>query len=179
MLDDPADEGTTVAQPHTDDRSPAPQSMTLLAAAVIVHDRAAGRIVLLQRGPGARFGQGMWDLPAGKSEPGEPVTATAVRELREETGLVVRAEELEVVHLVHGAWGVEAPGGYLTVVFAARAWAGEPENREPGKHTQVVWADTGALPEEFVLSTGKVLRAYLTGSPGITLHGWDPATGGR
>lgn len=33
--------------------------------------------------------QGLGDLPVGKSEPGEPITETAVRELYEETGLTV------------------------------------------------------------------------------------------
>lgn len=105
--------------------------MTVLVAAVIVHDRDTDRIVLLQTGRNAKFAQGEWDLPIGKSEPGEPITETAVRELYEETGLTVKPEALEVAHLVHGAWGVEAPNGFLTVVFAAHEWVGEPENRAP------------------------------------------------
>ncbi|NUV50558.1 DNA mismatch repair protein MutT, partial [Streptomyces sp. CAI-78] len=32
--------------------------MTLLAAAVIVYDRDAGRVVLLRRGAGAKYGHG-------------------------------------------------------------------------------------------------------------------------
>jgi hypothetical protein len=72
-----------VAQ-QTDDRSPALTpalgSMTLLVAAVIVHDKATNRVVLLQRSENAKFAQGMWDLPVGKSEPGEPITETAVRD---------------------------------------------------------------------------------------------------
>lgn len=64
--------------------------MTLLVAAVIVHDKATNRVVLLQRSENAKFAQGMWDLPAGKSEPGEPITETAVRELYEETGPTVK-----------------------------------------------------------------------------------------
>jgi 8-oxo-dGTP pyrophosphatase MutT (NUDIX family) len=35
-----------------------------------------------------------WDIPKGEAEPGEDFAAAAVRELREETGLVVRPEEL-------------------------------------------------------------------------------------
>ncbi|GAA4942171.1 hypothetical protein GCM10023238_04990 [Streptomyces heliomycini] len=61
--------------------------MTLLVAAVIVHDKATNRVVLLQRSGKRQLRQGMWDLPVGKSEPGEPITETAVRELYEETGL--------------------------------------------------------------------------------------------
>lgn len=148
--------------------------MTLLAAAVIVHDLDRGRVVLLQRGEGATFGQGLWDLPIGKADPGEAVTATAVRELHEETGLVVRPESLRLAHVVHGAWGVESPNGFLTVVFVAHEWEGEPENREPAKHARVCWAQTDDLPGGFVPSIGVALRAYLDGGPpGLTQRGWD------
>ncbi|MGW1586695.1 NUDIX domain-containing protein [Streptomyces sp. NPDC002386] len=146
--------------------------MTLLAAAVIVHDRAAGRVVLLRRGERAKFGRGLWDLPVGKSEPGEPVTTTAVRELYEETGLTVRPEALEVAHLIHGARGVEAPGGYLTVVFAAHEWSGEPENREPAKHAEVRWTGIDELPVNCVPGTRHALSGYLGGGPRVSLDGW-------
>ncbi|GAA3780610.1 hypothetical protein GCM10022206_19500 [Streptomyces chiangmaiensis] len=98
---------------QTDDRSqalkPALESMTLLVATVIVHDKVTSRVVLLQRSEKAKFAQGLRDLPDGKSEPGEPITETAVRELYEETGLTVKPEFLKVAHIIHGAWGVEAP----------------------------------------------------------------------
>jgi 8-oxo-dGTP pyrophosphatase MutT (NUDIX family) len=35
-----------------------------------------------------------WDIPKGLAEPGESLTATAMRELQEETGLIVREAEL-------------------------------------------------------------------------------------
>lgn len=146
--------------------------MTLLVAAVVVHDRGNGRVLLLRRGGNGKFGQNMWDLPGGKSEPGEPVTRTAVRELVEETGLVVREEALEVVHVIHGAWGVEAPGGFLVVVFVTDEWDGRAVNREPGKHSEVRWADVGSLPGPFVKSSDSALRAYLAGEGTVTLRGW-------
>jgi 8-oxo-dGTP pyrophosphatase MutT (NUDIX family) len=146
--------------------------MTVLVAAVIVHDRTGNRVVLLPRGPNAKFAQGMWDLPVGKSEPGEPITETAVRELYEETGLIVKPEALKLAHIIHGARGVDAPGGFLTVVFAAHEWTGAPENREPHKHAKVSWIDTTAVPEHFVPTTASALRCYLEGGPGISLGGW-------
>ncbi|MGP3979489.1 NUDIX domain-containing protein [Streptomyces sp. KR80] len=146
--------------------------MTLLVAAVIVHDKAANRVVLLQRSDQAKFAQGRWDLPVGKSEPGEPITETAVRELREETGLIVKPESLRVAHIIHGAWGVEAPNGFLTIVFATHEWSGEPENREPSKHAQVSWIDTDAIPEALVETTANALHGYLRDGPEVTLHGW-------
>ncbi|QCX79878.1 Phosphatase NudJ [Streptomyces sp. YIM 121038] len=173
-----------MAEPTTDDQpkalKPALESMTLLVAAVIVHDQAANRVVLLQRSENAKFAQGMWDLPVGKSEPGEPITETAVRELYEETGLTVKPESLKVAHIIHGAWGVEAPNGFLTVVFAAHEWTGEPENREPRKHAQVRWIDTDAIPKEFVDTTASALHCYLAGGPEVSLDGWhqSPARAG-
>ncbi|MFG3282968.1 NUDIX domain-containing protein [Streptomyces sp. NPDC048111] len=149
------------------------ESMTLLVAAVIVHDEATNRVVLLQRSENAKFAQGMWDLPVGKSEPGEPITETAVRELYEETGLTVKPESLKVAHIIHGAWGVEAPNGFLTVVFAAHEWAGEPENREPHKHSQVRWIRTDAIPEAFVDTTANALHRFLTNGAPVSLDGWQ------
>lgn len=59
-----------MAQPPMDGQpttlKPALESMTLLVAAVIVHDRATNRVVLLQRSGHAKFARGMWDLPVGK-----------------------------------------------------------------------------------------------------------------
>lgn len=175
MPNNPPDEGNTVAQ-QTDDHSqalkPTLESMTLLVAAVIVHDKATNRVVLLQRSENAKFAQGLWDLPVGKSEPGEPITETAVRELFEETGLIVKPEALKVAHIIHGAWGVEAPNGFLTVVFAAHEWTGEPENREPRKHARVRWVDADAIPESFVDTTASALHRYLTEGPQVSLDGW-------
>ncbi|WUS99182.1 NUDIX domain-containing protein [Streptomyces sp. NBC_00708] len=176
MPNNPPDEGNPVAQ-QTDDHpkalKPALESMTLLVAAVIVHDKTTNRVVLLQRSENAKFAQGMWDLPVGKSEPGEPITETAVRELYEETGLTVKPESLKVAHIIHGAWGVEAPNGFLTVVFATHEWTGEPENREPRKHSQVRWVDVNAIPEEFVETTDSALHRYLVGGPQVSLNSWQ------
>lgn len=95
-----------------------------------------------------------------------------VRELYEETGLTVKPESLKVAHIIHGAWGVEAPSGFLTVVFVAHEWTGEPENREPRKHAQVRWVDAATIPEEFVETTASALRRYLDGGPEVSLNGW-------
>jgi 8-oxo-dGTP pyrophosphatase MutT (NUDIX family) len=152
---------------------PAVDSMTLLVGAVIVHDRARERVLLLQRGPEGKFAPGLWDLPVGKCDPGEAVTDTAVRELREETGLVVAPDDLSVAHIVHGRRGVESPNGFLTVVFATERWSGEPVNREPHKHAELRWWPAGALPEQAVPSMREAVTGYLAGGVEVSTRGWE------
>ena len=153
-------------------QAPAWDAMTLLVAGVIVHDRTTARVLLLRRGPDAKFGQGLWDLPVGKNHDGEPILTTAVRELHEETALTVDPADLRLAHVIHGARGVEAPHGFLTVVFAAHRWTGTPVNTEPHKHDAVAWASVQDIPEAFVPTTHAALTGYLTGATQITLDGW-------
>ena len=147
--------------------------MTLLVAAVIVHDVAAQRVLLIQRGPRAKFASGCWDLPIGKNSPGESVIATAVRELKEETGLIVDPMDLQVAHVIHGSHGVEAPGGFLTVVFSTERWSGEPVNEEPEKHSAVEWVEVAALAGmPFVSDRLDALTAYFADGPSVACSGW-------
>ncbi|MDT0307766.1 NUDIX domain-containing protein [Streptomyces sp. DSM 44917] len=161
---------------------PAVASMTLLVAAVLVHDRDTDSVLLLQRGPRAKFGRGLWDLPVGKCDPGEPVTHAAVRELREETGLIADPKDLRLAHVLHAPLGAESPrghrpavagGGFLTVLFTTHRWGGTPRNAEPHKHAEVRWFPRTALPQELVFSTDRLVERCLGGDPpAVTLHGW-------
>lgn len=50
-----------------------------------------------------------WNLPVGKADKGEVITTTALRELREETGLVVDPAALKGTGVIHVAWGASRP----------------------------------------------------------------------
>ena len=166
--------GDTIGRVTVSALPPALDSHTLLVAAVIVHDQTAGQVLLLQRGAGAKFAPLHWDLPSGKADKGESVTAAAARELAEETGLTVDPASLRVAGIIHGAWGVEAPNGFLTVIFAALSWQGEPVNAEPRKHAQVAWFPVGQVPAELVPDRRKALLGYLRspGEPVVSTDGF-------
>jgi len=63
-----------------------------VGAAVAVRD-AAGRLLLVQRGPG-QFGAGRWCFPCGFVEWGEDVAVAARREALEEAGVAVTLGEI-------------------------------------------------------------------------------------
>ena len=74
-----------------------PQTPLIGVGAVVVHNE---RVLLVCRGSEPL--KGHWTLPGGLLELGEPVIDGVVREVQEETGLVVEAMELvELVDRIH------------------------------------------------------------------------------
>lgn len=99
-------------------------------------------LVLLGQRRGAH-GAGTWALPGGHLEFGETVERCAVREVREETGLVVQV-------LGRGPYTSDlfaAEGRhYVTLFVLAHAPLGEAELREPAKCAAWRWCRWGELP---------------------------------
>jgi 8-oxo-dGTP pyrophosphatase MutT (NUDIX family) len=145
---------------------------TRLIAAVLVTDPDNGRLLILRRSSHLDFAPGEWDVPSGKGEPREPITATAVRELKEETGVVVAETDLRLVHVVHGCWGAEAPGMFMALVFHADQWSGTPRNAEPDKHDTIAWVPPDDLPQPSTHTTLVAVKRYLDGGPILSLDGW-------
>ena len=77
---------------------------TIRCVGAIVHD-ADGRLLLIRRGQEPALG--LWSLPGGRVEPGEDDATAVIREVAEETGLVVEAGT-RVGSVVR-----DAPGGDL------------------------------------------------------------------
>ncbi len=110
--------------------------MRIPCVGAIVHD-PAGRLLLVRRGH--EPARGSWSLPGGRVEPGESPPAAVVREVLEETGLVV------VVLALVGAVERAAPGGGVYVIedHACRPVGGEL--RAGDDADDVAWFDAEAL----------------------------------
>ncbi|HKB11064.1 MAG TPA: NUDIX hydrolase [Vicinamibacterales bacterium] len=117
-------------------------------------ETAGGRLVLVRRA--IEPGYGKWVFPGGYVDRGEPLTAAAVREAREECGLDVRLDGLVNVYSYPG----RAP---VIVVYAATAIGGtlciddeclESAEFEP---SEIPWNELAFR------STQEGLRDYLAG----------------
>ena len=102
-------------------------------AVCIHHD---GRVLL------CRNNRGQWELPGGRPEVGELFQETAVRELREETGLKVTVDRLL------GVRGFEVvPGDWVDVVAYACPARYNDEVTASDEHTVVAFVDLSAIED--------------------------------
>jgi 8-oxo-dGTP diphosphatase len=78
-----------------------------------------GEVLLIRRGKAPLKGE--WSLPGGRMEMGEGVAQTALRELKEETGV-----EAELLGLIDVVDHFHADGQAVLIDYAARWTANEP-----------------------------------------------------
>lgn len=98
-------------------------------------------LLLLRRAHTGLF-DGHWAPPGGHLEAAELPSATAVRELREETALELSPAALQPVALLHYGAG----GGGLNLLFATRAGAVLEPRFDPGSADALEWWPLAALP---------------------------------
>lgn len=95
-------------------------NIVVVAAALINADGA----VLVQKRAVGRPMSGLWEFPGGKIEADERPELALVRELREELGIVVAAEDVKPVNFASAA----IEGGHLILLlYLCRKWTGKPE----------------------------------------------------
>jgi len=85
--------------------------------------------VLMGKRLNTTFGAGQYHVPAGHLEIDETIIDGLIREAREETGIVISADALELAHVMH----FHGETDRLSLFFTAARWQGTIKNREPDK----------------------------------------------
>lgn len=180
----------TAEEHYTDDRA---TRVRLVAAAYVLLLRTPagteigaepGAVeVLLHLRQGTGYRDGHWALPAGHVEPGESVVETAVREVREEAGVVVPPTQLLALTTVHRTVRGGGPREQRAdVFFAARSWTGEPRVMEPAKNAGWRWwplaqvaagLDAPCVPHELAVLSLVAEHGTAVGAvPAVLTHGF-------
>jgi 8-oxo-dGTP pyrophosphatase MutT (NUDIX family) len=89
------------------------------------------------------FGTGKWNGVGGKVQEGEAIATAAVREVKEEIGVVVAPEDLELVGVLDFDFSDNHDWAQTTTVFIAHRWEGEPSESE---EMRPQWYSKNALP---------------------------------
>jgi ADP-ribose pyrophosphatase YjhB (NUDIX family) len=113
---------------------------------------------------------GRYGLASGKVEEGETYVQAAVRETKEEIGVIILPENVKHLLTCHRREPGEAIS-WVDLVYEATEWRGEPVNAEPHKHGELAWLDPANLPENIVPSVKFMLDQIKVGQT-YCEYGW-------
>lgn len=125
-----------------------------------------GRVLMGERRNTA-FASGQYHVPAGHLEPDETMAAGIIREAREEMGIGLALQDLDLPYVMH----FRGNSDRLSLFFTAERWRGEIENREPDKCVGWAWLPTDALPANTVPYARRALADLLAGKR-FGFFGW-------
>ena len=118
-----------------------------------------GKVLLARRAKKA--GYGLWSLPGGHIEPGEPARNAALRELAEETGVTARLDRLiECQDIIHRDAQGRVTFHYVISVFLCHWQHGEAIAATDV--SDVMWAQTSDLDSlDMTHGTAQLIRNTL------------------
>lgn len=111
---------------------------------IIVHKQ--GRVLIGERGEDCEIASGLFAFPGGRMDFGETPERAIVRELFEETGLVIAEKDIRFLRYCN-EYFPDQRKHYVSLVFIVELNEGEPENKEPKKCKEWIWGDIEHLPE--------------------------------
>ena len=104
-----------------------------------------GKKILLLKRANTGYADGKYSIVAGHVDAGESFVKAAIREAKEEAGVLVEPEDLKLALTLHR----QRDDGlvYINCFFEVNKFAGTFTNSEPNKCDDLSWFDEDNLPE--------------------------------
>ena len=109
----------------------------------------SNKILLLRRFH-TGYEDGNYSMVAGHVDLGESFTQCIIREAEEEAGILLKPEDLKVVHVMHRNASIAEINERVDVFFIAKKWDGEITNKEPYKCDDLSWFELDDIPENVI-----------------------------
>ena len=103
--------------------------------------------ILLQRRFQTGFMDGFYGVPAGHLDGDETAREGCAREIKEEIGIDINPEDLEMVHIMHRKTERDER---IDFFMTAKSYSGEIQNIEPHKCDDLSWFKLSELPENII-----------------------------
>ena len=110
-------------------------------------------LLLLRKNTG--FEDGNYGLVSGHLEPNETIMQAMVRETKEEAGIDINLNDLELLHVLNRQ---ELDNERIDFFFSATNWKGDIINNEPHKCDGLEWFDLDNLPNNIIDYINQVLK---------------------
>ena len=140
--------------------------MFLIPVAVHLFLLKEDKILLLRR-HNTGYEDGNYSTVAGHVDGGEQLKIAMIRETKEEVGIEIMPEDLEIVGVMHSITDKE----YISFFLKALDWSGEIKNMEPDQCSHLTWFDIDDLPENVIPYVRQAIENYRTGN-WFSSFGW-------
>ena len=132
---------------------------TIIPAIFVIFKK--GNQVLVLRRHNTGYADGKLTLVSGHVEQGESFSKAALREAKEEAGVVIDPVDLKPVHIMHRL----TPTGQerIDTYFLVEKWSGQIVNGEPHKASEIVWVPLQALPPDLLVQVRQAVELSFQG----------------
>jgi len=128
--------------------------------------------VLLLKRQNTGYEDGNYSLVAGHVDEGETFTQCIIREAKEEAGIELIPEFIEVAHIMHRNSQTTEDNERVDVFFIVKKWSGEIINKESQKCDELSWFDLDDMPDNVIPCVKQALD-NIKNNIFYSEHGWD------
>jgi 8-oxo-dGTP diphosphatase len=125
-----------------------------------------GKILLLRRF-NTGYEDGNYSIVAGHLDGNEDVKSAMVREAREEAGIDIKPNNIEIV----GVMNRKSENERIDFFFVADSWDNEIVNMEPRKCDDLSWFQMNNLPLNIIPYVKRAIENYISGVQ-FDIYGW-------